>query len=274
MDLIQVDQDKCTQCGLCVNVCRGVLGMGIDGPQVIRDLCIGCGQCVAVCPRGALDNVNTPLAKQTPLEQARVVDADTAAQFLRSRRSVRNYQQKAVPRDQIKKLFDIARFAPTACNSQGVSYHVVDKSDTLRSIVAVVVDWAEAQLNKDSVMAASPWAANTASQVNIYRQTGDDVVLRSAPCLVVGLTAKSLMPLGRDNTLFSLAYVQLYAPSIGLATCWAGLFEYCLTSGYQPLLRLLNLPQNMSVTGALMVGYPQYTYKRLVDRNPLQITWE
>jgi hypothetical protein len=36
----------------------------------------------------------------------------------------------------------------------------------------------------------------------------------------------------------------------------------------------LNLPENMHVTGGLMVGYPKYTYRRLVDRNPLQVTWQ
>lgn len=36
---------------------------------------------------------------------------------------------------------------------------------------------------------------------------------------------------------------------------------------------VMSLPENMTVTGGLMVGYPKYTYKRLVDRNPLQVTW-
>ncbi|MBA8933833.1 hypothetical protein BCD96_003586 [Clostridium beijerinckii] len=48
----------------------------------------------------------------------------------------------------------------------------------------------------------------------------------------------------------------------------------CATCGYKPLLDILNLPENMKVvTAGLMVGFPKYTYKRLVDRNPLQVTW-
>ncbi|WP_207647254.1 SDR family oxidoreductase [Desulfosporosinus sp. BG] len=31
-------------------------------------------------------------------------------------------------------MLDIARYAPTACNSQGVCYHVVNDPDTLRRI--------------------------------------------------------------------------------------------------------------------------------------------
>lgn len=111
-----------------------------------------------------------------------------------------------------------------------------------------------------------------AAQVASYRQTGQDVVLRDAPCLVVAIADKNFLPTGRDNTHFSLAYAELYAPSIGLGTCWAGFFEACATAAYQPLLDRLNLPENMTVTGGIMVGYPQFTHKRLVDRKPLQIT--
>ncbi|WP_406762851.1 hypothetical protein [Candidatus Clostridium helianthi] len=43
---------------------------------------------------------------------------------------------------------------------------------------------------------------------------------------------------------------------------------------YGPLLRLLNISKDRVVTGALLVGYPLYNFKRLVDRNPLEITWQ
>ena len=273
-NFIQVDQDKCLQCGLCVNVCRGTLGMGSNGPKIVRQLCIGCGHCVAVCPKGAMNNLNAPLENQVEIERSSLTASGTAARFIRSRRSIRNFQQKAVGRETIIQLLDIARYAPTACNSQGVSYHVVDDPDTLRRITAATVDWAEEEMRKGSTIAASPWAANTAAQIELYRKSGTDVVLRNAPCLIVAVASKDMMPLGRDNTHFSLSYVQLYAPSFGIGTCWSGLFEYCATSGYEPLLHLLNLPENSSVSGGLMAGYPLYSFNRLVDRDSLQITWQ
>lgn len=248
--------------------------MGSDGPEVIRSLCIGCGQCVAICPQEALDNVNSPLVNQIPIKKMPVLDADTAAQFLRSRRSIRDFQQRSVPRDKILQLLDIARIAPTACNSQGVAYHVVDNSDTLLAIATVVSEWAEGELNRNSAMAASPWAPNSAAQVEIYHQTGEDVVLRSAPCLILAIAEENSPAPVHDNTYLSLAYAQLFATSIGLGTCWAGLFEYCAAVGCERLLSLLDLPANMRVISGLMVGYPKYTYKRLVDRNPLQVTWQ
>jgi nitroreductase/NAD-dependent dihydropyrimidine dehydrogenase PreA subunit len=272
-NFIRIDQDKCVQCGLCVKVCRGTLGMGSNGPEIIKQLCIGCGHCVAVCPNEALNNVNAP-KNQLKIEKLPLLDPDTTARFIRSRRSVRNYHQKTVNREIISQLLDIARYAPTACNSQGVSYHVVDDVDTLRRITGATVDWAEEEMRKGSTIAASPWAVNTAAQIESYRKSGTDVVLRNAPCLVVATASKDMMPLGRDNTYFSLSYVQLYAPSFGLGTCWSGLFEFCATANYEPMLRLLNLPENSCVTGGLMIGYPLYSFKRLVNRDSLIITWQ
>ena len=40
-----------------------------------------------------------------------------------------------------------------------------------------------------------------------------------------------------------------------------------------PLVSLMQIPEGFSVVGAMMLGYPHYTYKRLPDRNPLQVTW-
>jgi nitroreductase/NAD-dependent dihydropyrimidine dehydrogenase PreA subunit len=265
MDFIQVDQDKCTRCGICVDVCGGVLGMGDRGPQVVHNLCISCGQCVAACPQGALDNLNAPLANQVASKRTIDMDEETAACFLRSRRSIRNYLERPVPRSELKKILHIARLAPSACNSQGVAYHVVDHPDTLRQITAVIMNWTECELNRSSEMAASKYAHNTTMLVDIYRQTDEDVVLRSAPSLIIAIADKESDVSARDNTYIAFAYAQLFATAIGLGTCWAGLFEYCAASGHEPLLALLNLPQGKVVTSAMMVGYPQYTYQRLVD---------
>lgn len=268
--LIQVDQEKCINCGFCVQVCPlGIINQGEQGPYYSGGKCIACGHCVAVCPQAALDNSKAPLAKQIPLPNTPALDADTAARFLRSRRSIRAYKEMPVSRDKVVQLLDIARYAPTGGNFQGVSYYVFDQPEILRQLTALTVEWME-----EAIKLASPWAPYFASVVAKYRETGEDVILRGAPCLVVAAGAKSMLARFRDNTHFSLAYTELYAPTLGLGTCWAGFLEACAANGYQPLLDLLDLPEELGVTGALMVGYPQHTYKRLVERNPLQITWK
>ena len=270
MDLIQVDQEKCTRCGLCVQVCPSrVIIMESQGPEATNSSCIACGHCVAVCPQAALDNRKAPLAKQAPLDNEPALDPEIAARFMRTRRSIRCYKQVGVPRDKILQMLEIANMAPTGGNSQGVAYHVIENAEVLRKITAVTVDWMEEQ-----VLQGSPWAKYFDGLVDVYRKTGEDVILREAPCLVVAVTNKRFFDRGRDNTHFALAYAELYAPTLGLGTCWAGFFGACAASGYQPLLELLNLSPQLAVTGGLMVGFPKYSYKRQVNRNPLQVSWQ
>jgi hypothetical protein len=45
----------------------------------------------------------------------------------------------------------------------------------------------------------------------------------------------------------------------------------CAFSNYLPLLQLFNISNDKVITGAVMVGYPKYKYKKLVDRNPLDV---
>jgi nitroreductase len=115
---------------------------------------------------------------------------------------------------------------------------------------------------------------NTSNTIRCYREYGKDTILRDAPCLIIATTDKDRFALGRDNTHFALSYAQLYAPALGLGTCWSGLFEYCAATEYEPLLRLLKLSKNKIVTGALLTGYPVYSFKRLIDRDPMQISWQ
>jgi len=261
MELIQVDQGKCVRCGACAAVCpRVIIKMGKEWPECTDpESCIACGHCVAVCPYSALSNIRSPLAGQISMVRFPVVDGEVAYQFLRSRRSIRCYKKTPVSRERLLQLMDIARFAPTGSNLQGLSYLVIEDHETLQKITAQTIDWMEKH-NSYAVYVAA------------YRNEGNDVILRNAPCLVVALAPKDFSR-GRDNTHFSLAYTELYAPSLGLGSCWAGLFEACAASGYRPMLETLKLPEDKVVTGAIMVGYPEYRYHRLVDRNPLNLSF-
>lgn len=270
MELITVNRDTCIRCGMCTQVCpMEILYMQSDGPVYDgKGHCIACGQCVAVCPEAALDHVKAPLDKQTELMKSPVLDATTAEQFLRARRSIRSYKKTPVESEKIRQVLNVARQAPTGGNTQGVAYYVMDDAAVLEKITAAVIAWME-----EKIAEKAAFAPYFIGMVRAYRNEGKEVILRGAPCLVVAIVEEKFFSRGRDNTHFSLAYAELYAPSVGLGSCWAGFFEACAISGYRPLLDLLKLPAGKVVTGGIMMGYPRHVYKRLVDRDPLQVTW-
>lgn len=53
--LRETDQEKCTGCGECVEICPvNVIKMEGDFPVIDKEWCIGCGVCAVPCPTGAV----------------------------------------------------------------------------------------------------------------------------------------------------------------------------------------------------------------------------
>jgi len=63
-ELAVIDQDKCTQCGECTDVCRFGAIPVIDGQYIVDALsCEGCGYCARICPTEAITNVELMVGK-------------------------------------------------------------------------------------------------------------------------------------------------------------------------------------------------------------------
>jgi nitroreductase len=57
-----------------------------------------------------------------------------------------------------------------------------------------------------------------------------------------------------------------------LGTCWAGFLSRAAAT-FPPLQEALALPQGHQALGAMMVGYPKFSYKRLPTRKTPEIIW-
>ncbi len=50
-----VDEETCTLCGVCQDVCpTEAISLGDTAVKVSKEACCGCGACVNVCPSGAI----------------------------------------------------------------------------------------------------------------------------------------------------------------------------------------------------------------------------
>jgi ferredoxin len=116
-----------------------------------------CGHCVAVCPFGALNHKRIPLEQSPPMLEALKLGEEQAAQFLRSRRSVRHFLDKPVEKIKIQRLIEVARYAPTGGNSQMVEWLVLDDKSRIREIAGLTVDWLLEIVKNPQVVAASPY---------------------------------------------------------------------------------------------------------------------
>jgi nitroreductase/NAD-dependent dihydropyrimidine dehydrogenase PreA subunit len=270
MNFLHIDEETCTRCGICATVCAGGLIRFREGGfprplSAIDAFCLRCGHCIGICPANSITHDELPAGECLPIEESRQVSLDQCAQLIKSRRSVRFYKDRPVPRDEIVRLIDIARYAPTGHNEQGVRWLVIDDAATIRRIEAIGHDWMRDRIAEDARM------AEMFTGVLKRMEAGHPDFIRNAPALVVAHAGQEGPTPGIDCAI-ALGYFDLAANAAGLGCCWAGFFMMAANT-YPALKELLALPDGQRVHGALMLGYPKYARQRIPPRRPARVTW-
>jgi len=273
MGLLIIDENKCRKDGICARECpMAVIKLkGGDGfPEMVpagESICNNCGHCVAVCPESALSHVRVPIDKSPLIEDELAISAEQAVQFLRSRRSVRFFKKKAVEREKLQRLIEIARYAPSGGNREPVEWMVFTDEDRIKKIAELTVEWMR-RLMENSPQSLPPYFPLIIGAWDM----GYNSVTWSAPVLVVASAAREATT-GMVDVSLALSYLDLSAPKFGLGTCWAGLVEGAL-QGSEALREAVGLPDGHPYHYSMLIGYPRRKYARLPERRAPRITWK
>ncbi len=275
MSLINVDGEKCTGDGLCTQECpMKILAMSeMDAKKTpvaaakAEELCIKCGHCVAVCPHGALTLEGQSLDEAPLFKSESLPGAEQIKDFLSSRRSIRRYKKKPVDHELLKEIMDLVRYAPTGGNRQQVYWTVYEDQNKIKDLAGLGIEWVRLMMDK----IPDPYMADRFKQLIVAWEKGEDRILHGAPNLILAHSGSEYGSSATDCVI-ALTYLELYAYSKGLGTCWAGFLTMAANS-YAPLTKALDLPPGHQCFGAVMIGYPQSQYHRIPKRNAALLSW-
>lgn len=268
-NFMKVDEESCTKCGFCVYECpRGIITIeeSTGFPITIRDLeadCIDCGHCVAVCSSSSLSHRSSELSKSLEIKKELIPSGDQIEHLLKSRRSIRVFSSKAVEKEKILKLIDIARYAPTGVNTQAVEWIVINDLEKVNKIRSLIVEWMEKMIEIEH-----DFAPMMESMVNAVKQ-GYDPIFRNAPVIVIATTGDKSMT-GEQDVDIALSHFEIAALGHNLGTCWAGMLVLA-ANGYEPLRNELQL--NNSYFYSMMLGYSKMSYKRIPERKSAKVSF-
>jgi nitroreductase len=160
-----------------------------------------------------------------------------AIEALRTRRSIRVYQEKEVPRELIEEIIDAARLAPTANNIQPWEFVVVTDAGMRRKI-ADLTDYGK-------------FIAQAGACVAVFSKDVNH-------CLEDGSAAT-------ENILVA-------AHALGLGTCWVAGYE---KPHAKPIGDLLGVPGGHLLIALIALGYPAAEGKARGKRELAEVLhWE
>jgi nitroreductase/NAD-dependent dihydropyrimidine dehydrogenase PreA subunit len=273
MNPVVIDLAKCNQDGICAAVCpRKLIDFSKDDPTPkpvanIDEVCIRCGHCMAACPTAAISLEGVIPEDCPPVRPGLLPGFESLDHLMRSRRSIRAFKNKPVEKDKTERLVDVCRYAPTGSNSQGVHWLAVTGRDALNQAAEKVVAWMRSEVAQNSGIAqrmkldlvVKDWEA------------GIDRIWRGANLAFLShAPVESSLP--QENCVIAHTFMDLATVTMGLGTCWIGYFM--LAADLDPSLgESFNLPQGHKFYGAMVVGYPKYSYQRIPLRNQAKIEW-
>ena len=274
MSLITIDEQKCKRDGICVAECPMHIIAQPDKdapPQTVEgadELCINCGHCMAVCPHGALSLRGADPDTLAPVLRDAMPDPVHMDNFLRARRSVRQFKDKPVPREVIEECLEAARYAPSGHNFEPVHWTVVHDIDEVKRCTGLVADYIRMLVDSGVPMAKT-------MHLDLVIEAWDkgvDKIVRGARHVVVAHAARDDMTAQAACTI-ALAHFELAAQVRGVGATWGGFF-HAAAAMYPPLAQALGLPDGHQSYGAMLLGYNKFKYHRVPPRKPLRVDWK
>jgi len=286
--IIEIDHGKCDKDGLCVKVCLEYVLDQADRnsfPVVTNpEMCIYCGHCVAVCPSDAIKINGIDMANFHPRTAEMAVEPDHLLNFLRERRSIRNYKQKRpVPREMVEKLIEAARYAPTGGNAQSLKHIIIEKREIMDALTLHIIDIFKDKLalcqDEKALAAMDPIEAKHTKEFQVYWEVmleeydeGKDPIFLNAPLHVIIYADPSITPCPLEDATLATHQMMLTAHSLGLGTCFASNFHE--NANNSPAIReILAIPPESKILMGFTLGYPAIRFKRLVDREKPEVKW-
>jgi len=254
MPILGINSEKCTNCQQCIPECP-TKNFSIDENQneVIfsNSRCILCGHCIAICPENAIlyEDMKDIAVNFEELSDSNSHEA--LFKLIRSKRSVRQYQNKQVPHETIEKIVESIRYAPTAINLRTLKCIIISSKKKIGEFTDSIIDSIESEKDKVSLKK--------------MREKGINPFFYNAPHILI-LHSKNGW--GEINATIAITYAMLCAESLGLGSCWIGGIQKYLLENKEKAKDILDVVDN--IVGIMIFGYPAVQYKRAPPRPPIE----
>lgn len=172
---------------------------------------------------------------------------NSVLEAIRTRRSVRSYEELNIPRDIVEVIIEAGNQAPSSLNSQPWRFVVVEDKKVKKKLLKAARPQAKNII--ESLKTRDP--EKYEARMKRFEEM-EDPIYYSAPVVLFvvghGRYADHSCPLACQN-------MMLAAHSLGLGSCWVG-FGSMVTED-PDVIEILELKEDEKIFGPIILGYPK-----------------
>ena len=147
----------------------------------------------------------------------------TFQELAKNRYSVRSFRETPIEKEHMDLILEAGRVAPTACNFQPQKIYVARSAEAREKLASV---------------------CRCTFGAPVILVVGYDRTRDWKNKLMPGLTS------GETDAAIVCTHMMLQAADLGIGSCWVGYFNP------EQVAEVLGLPENITVTALLPIGYP------------------
>lgn len=166
-------------------------------------------------------------------------------ELIKTRRSIRDFEDRPVSLEMIKEIINESCLAPSSGNRQEWRFVIVNNKDWLKRL---------SDESKNNIL--KEIEVNPETYMSRYKEALKNEkfnVFYNAHCLILILGPRDNHSLEIDCTLMA-SYIMFSATARGLGTCWIGLGNYINNPGY---LKELGITDDLKIVAPIILGYPK-----------------
>jgi nitroreductase/NAD-dependent dihydropyrimidine dehydrogenase PreA subunit len=286
---IEIDEDLCTGCGLCVTACpTGTLSLRDGKATATGEESIFCGHCEAVCPQGAVrvTAIDEEMSQYKTFTKEKQwlppgnYHTDLLVQLMASRRSCRHFTARPVERDVLEDLMKIGITAPSGTNSQAWTFTILPARKAVTAFAGHIASYfgklnaaAEKPLLRLSLKLLGKGELD-AYYHGYYRKikealeqwygSGKDQLFHGSPAaMIIGSKPGASCP--AEDALLATQNILLAAHSMGLGSCLIG-YAVAAMKRDPAIQRAIGIPAEEEIHAVIALGYPDEVYQRIAGR--------
>ncbi len=292
---ILIDQSSCKRCLLCTEICPNKILIKNESNEISfrperLDLCFKCGQCMAICSTRSIsveglsyesDFFDLPAGGAEEFEKP-------FYDMIRSRRAIRNFKDKPVPKELLEKIVEAISFAPPGFPPLKVRIVVVQNTALIRQALPNMIQLYDTLVDKMKKpiyryfikkevgkkkfkTMQEHLIPSLITRLPSLKNGTEDTITRYAPAMILFLADKNEEDIRQDISI-AATYGMLAAHSVGLGGSIMDLIPPAIEKDKE-LRQLFGVLGDQEVITSMIIGYPKYKYQRGIKRKLKSVKW-